>query len=588
MSRALLTDLTTGRVYLLDGVASIGRDSDNEVILNDQTVSGHHAIITNTGSAWYIADNGSRNGVEMNNFRVPSEGKLGLRDGCQLKLGNTLLRFTTSPETIENYIASQNRNNGSESKNDSQSAIQGSSNRTKTISNTHGKRAKRKKLLIPVVSASVIAIIVLTWCLVNHSNGGKRLAEGNYEAAIAAYNRDFLFSGSQRIEAALLAGEHAFSQHEYSEAAYYFRSAGDAGKERWSDSLYEQAKHLISDKKFDEAIKVLSEISSEIRAQEQIGLATLEIAQQQFDEGNYVEAIQTASGIQNTKYADVTAFLDKTYHTIGNDYFADGRYQDAREAYEKCERDPEAHVNAEILKGLVEHDYYSAAIRADSSLNNKETDLSREQWLTAFESFIGHPNMTDIDMALKSEAARVIVSGKVAFESASVIDAFRDYAPHEAMIGSYETSTEGLYVVDDLSALYAKCAQNPNGKVLIIAQRHSYSDGNQTQAILFDLMRLLPSECYPASLDEVEYVVVINYDYEKEGSYMYVTVALKEYADITVYQASDMRQLYKSKIIYGASAPSSFSYYGTPPAWKSGKAPNMGEEIHTAISSIID
>lgn len=82
MSRALLTDLTTGRVYLLDGVASIGRDSDNEVILNDQTVSGHHAIITNTGSAWYIADNGSRNGVEMNNFRVPSEEKLGLRDGC--------------------------------------------------------------------------------------------------------------------------------------------------------------------------------------------------------------------------------------------------------------------------------------------------------------------------------------------------------------------------------------------------------------------------------------------------------------------------------------------------------------------------
>ena len=85
--------------------------------------------------------------------------------------------------------------------------------------------------------------------------------------------------------------------------------------------MYEQAKYLISDKKFDEAIKALSEISSEIRAQEQIGVATLEIAQQQFDEGNYVEAIQTASGIQNTKYADVTAFLDKTYHTIGNDYF---------------------------------------------------------------------------------------------------------------------------------------------------------------------------------------------------------------------------------------------------------------------------
>ena len=101
MSKALLTDLGSGKTYLIDGNAAIGRSIDNDVILSDDAVSGHHASITSTGSAWYISDSGSKNGIEMNNFRVPSEGKLGLRNGCQLKLGNTLLRVTTDADAID-------------------------------------------------------------------------------------------------------------------------------------------------------------------------------------------------------------------------------------------------------------------------------------------------------------------------------------------------------------------------------------------------------------------------------------------------------------------------------------------------------
>ena len=101
-------------------------------------------------------------------------------------------------------------------------------------------------------------------------------------------------------------------------------------------------------------------------------------------------------------------------------------------------------------------------------------------------------------------------------------------------------------------------------------------------------MRLLPGEYYPSSLDEVEYIVLVDYDYRKEGNYMFVTVALQEYAEVSVLRATDLQQLYISQRIDGNSAPSSFSYSGSPPAWKSGNAPNMGQEIHTAISSIMD
>jgi len=587
MSKALLTDLGSGKVYLLDGEASIGRSSDNKVVLADTSVSGHHATITCTGNAWYISDNSSRNGVEMNNFRIPSEGKLGLRDGCQLKMGRTVLRFTTDSEAIKQFAAQQNGDETIIRNNLSKPNSAGFGTGAHNTGSNSSRKMKKRGTLVAAISAAVIIVAVLTWCFANHSYGNKRMGEGDYGAAVSAYKKDFLFSESQYVEAALFAGEDAYAQCDYTEAIKYFLSAGDAGKERWSDALYEQAKSLIDGNEFDEAIGLLDQISNETRAQEQIGAASLAKARQQFSEGDIDTAIQTAQGIQNAGYANVVAFLDEVYHTVGNDLFAHKDYQGAREAYEKCEKDAQAQVNAAILGELAERDYYAAAVLADSSINNGDTDLSRKQWGVAFEGFIGNPNMTDINKALASEAAKVIIAGNVVFEGDSVIDSFRDEAPKGSMIGEYTSSSKDEYVISDLSSLYAECAQNPKGKILIVAQRYSYSERNQTQAVLFDLMRLLPSDCYPASLDEVEYIVVINYDYKREGVYTYVTVALQEFADVKVLRASDMRQLYKSQRVDGKHAPSSFSFHGIPPIWKSGNAPNMGEEIHAAISSII-
>ena len=156
------------------------------------------------------------------------------------------------------------------------------------------------------------------------------------------------------------------------------------------------------------------------------------------------------------------------------------------------------------------------------------------------------------------------------------------------MIGIYENSSVDKFVISNLNSLYEQCGKNPNGKILIIVQRHTYSGRATSQAILWNLMRLLPGDYYPSSLDEVEYIVLVDYDYRKEGNYMFVTVALQEYAEVSVLRATDLAQIYISKRIDGNEPPSSFSYYGSPPAWRSGNAPNMGNEIHSAIASIIE
>ena len=54
---------------------TIGRYPDNDVVINNRGVSGHHATIVREGDAFYITDNNSTNGVFLNDQCI-SQGLL--------------------------------------------------------------------------------------------------------------------------------------------------------------------------------------------------------------------------------------------------------------------------------------------------------------------------------------------------------------------------------------------------------------------------------------------------------------------------------------------------------------------------------
>ena len=93
-----------GREYPLHfGDNSIGRGVDNDVILADIAVSRKHTIVCWENGQFILRDLGSGNGTLYNGKRVDNHL---LRDGDQLELGNTLLRFVCpanlmSPEVAE-------------------------------------------------------------------------------------------------------------------------------------------------------------------------------------------------------------------------------------------------------------------------------------------------------------------------------------------------------------------------------------------------------------------------------------------------------------------------------------------------------
>jgi hypothetical protein len=77
---------------LLRGRTRLGRDSDNHVVLDDERVSLHHALITVRDGVYWLEDLGSTNGTFVaDDQRVMAAHPL--RDGEVIRLGGVVLTF---------------------------------------------------------------------------------------------------------------------------------------------------------------------------------------------------------------------------------------------------------------------------------------------------------------------------------------------------------------------------------------------------------------------------------------------------------------------------------------------------------------
>ena len=74
-----------GRHYPLQAAATrIGRLADNDIVLDDDYVSRHHAVIIDTGTSFVITDLRSANGVEVRGQRIRATATLA--DGDHIRI----------------------------------------------------------------------------------------------------------------------------------------------------------------------------------------------------------------------------------------------------------------------------------------------------------------------------------------------------------------------------------------------------------------------------------------------------------------------------------------------------------------------
>ena len=74
---------------------TVGRKPDNDIVLDNTTVSGHHCKIYESGGTWFVEDLNSTNGTFVNGKKV---FKVGLRNNDSISIVKYSLKFIADPK----------------------------------------------------------------------------------------------------------------------------------------------------------------------------------------------------------------------------------------------------------------------------------------------------------------------------------------------------------------------------------------------------------------------------------------------------------------------------------------------------------
>jgi diguanylate cyclase (GGDEF)-like protein len=91
-----------GRRFVLErSPIEIGRDPDNEIVIDADSVSRKHAQLEQRKGAWWFTDLGSTNGSFVNDAQINGETRLA--NGDRIKIGHSILKFLSGHDIEARY-----------------------------------------------------------------------------------------------------------------------------------------------------------------------------------------------------------------------------------------------------------------------------------------------------------------------------------------------------------------------------------------------------------------------------------------------------------------------------------------------------
>lgn len=88
---------------------TVGRTPNNDIVLDQATISKVHAIFTQSAGAWFVADSHSSNGTFVDGVRLPPGEKRPLEDGAEVRLGRDIRTRLLHPESLFSLLKSARR-----------------------------------------------------------------------------------------------------------------------------------------------------------------------------------------------------------------------------------------------------------------------------------------------------------------------------------------------------------------------------------------------------------------------------------------------------------------------------------------------
>jgi FOG: FHA domain len=71
----------------LVAMITIGRETDNDVVVDNKLASRHHAVIQKIRDAYFLKDRGSTNGTYLNGQMIPRDKYVKLNSGDRITVG---------------------------------------------------------------------------------------------------------------------------------------------------------------------------------------------------------------------------------------------------------------------------------------------------------------------------------------------------------------------------------------------------------------------------------------------------------------------------------------------------------------------
>jgi pSer/pThr/pTyr-binding forkhead associated (FHA) protein len=95
-ARLVLLDGTTGgspsgKALRVQEITTVGRAGDNALVLDDEFISAHHAVLRHQDGEWWLSDLGSTNGTWADNVRV--DVPTAVQPGATIQFGRLRARF---------------------------------------------------------------------------------------------------------------------------------------------------------------------------------------------------------------------------------------------------------------------------------------------------------------------------------------------------------------------------------------------------------------------------------------------------------------------------------------------------------------
>ncbi|MCK5845221.1 MAG: FHA domain-containing protein, partial [Victivallales bacterium] len=99
------------KIFFIDGIkegeemsisppgVSIGRELDNDIVLQEEGSSRYHAKIETDGTVWRLKDLGTTNGTKLNGEKISPTESANLSEGDKISIGKQTMLFATVKPT---------------------------------------------------------------------------------------------------------------------------------------------------------------------------------------------------------------------------------------------------------------------------------------------------------------------------------------------------------------------------------------------------------------------------------------------------------------------------------------------------------